>query len=222
MPNDLPTRGPRPPAPALEERRAKVIQILAAAFAADRLTMVQLEERMDRAQRAGTVADLELLVGDLPAETARPESQVPLADPDRVRGHQTLVALMGGVERKGHWVPAKKTLVVALMGGAVIDLREAALPPQGIEIQVFSMWGGVEVIVSPHVRVDMGGIAIMGGFEHKRGAEPDPGAGAPTVHITGLALMAGVEVQVRYPGETARDARLRNKAERKRLKRGGS
>lgn len=48
----------------------------------------------------------------------------------------------------------------------------------------------------------------------------DPGPAAPTVRISGFALMGGVEVLVRYPGETSRDARRRMKEERKRLQRG--
>lgn len=222
MAKDLPTRGRRPPAPALEERRSQIVSALAAAFAADRLTIAQLEERMDMAQRVDNADDLELLIADLPAVAAEPETGVAVADPAAVRDRQVLVALMGGVERKGHWVPARRTVVVALMGGAVIDLREAPLPPEGIEISVFTMWGGAEILVPPTVRVDMGGIAIMGGFSQNRGHEPQPSTGAPTVRINGLAVMGGVEVNVRYPGESARDARLRNKAEKKRLRRGGS
>ncbi len=41
---------------------------------------------------------------------------------------------------------------------------------------------------------------------------------APVIRVTGVAIMGGVEVRVRYPGETARDARLRLKAERKALR----
>jgi hypothetical protein len=37
------------------------------------------------------------------------------------------------------------------------------------------------------------------------------------VRVTGLALMGGVDVMVRYPGESARDAKRRNREERKRL-----
>jgi hypothetical protein len=143
-----------------------------------------------------------------------------LADPDAVRNHQVLAAVMGGVERKGHWVPAKKTIIFTFMGGAEIDLREASFPPGEVEIAIFAMWGGAEIIVPPDVRVDMGGVAIMGGFTQDRGNSKDPGPGAPSVHITGFALMGGVEVVVRLPGETARDAKRRVKEERKRLQKG--
>lgn len=226
--DDHPARRPKPPSPAIEERRDQVIATLAAHFAADRLTMTQLEERMDGVHRAVTAAQLEDLVADLPvladpaARTVAPAQGGRLADPSAVRERQVLVAVMGGVERRGHWVPAKRTMVVTFMGGAELDLREAALPADGAEIAILAIWGGVEIVVPPDVRIDMGGMAIMGGFEQRRGYVPDPGPGAPVVRITGFALMGGVEVSVRYPGESASDAKRRVREERKRLRDGPS
>ena len=43
--------------------------------------------------------------------------------------------------------------------------------------------------------------------------QPDPNA--PTLRVTGVAIMGGVDVTVRHAGETARDARRRRKAERR-------
>ena len=37
----------------------------------------------------------------------------------------------------------------------------------------------------------------------------------PVIRVSGLAILGGVGVKVRRPGETARDTRLRLKAERK-------
>jgi hypothetical protein len=222
MPDQLPSGPRKRVAPALEERRDQVIATLAAHFAADRLSMDQLEQRMDLAQRAAAADELDALLADLPdtQEPAARPAPARLADPDSVRSHQVLAAVMGGVERKGHWVPARKTLVFTFMGGAEIDLREASFPPGDVEIAIFAVWGGAEIIVPPEVRVDMGGVAIMGGFTQDRGNAQDPGPGAPCIRITGFALMGGVEVMVRYPGETARDAKRRIREERKRLQKG--
>jgi hypothetical protein len=218
MPEQPPTDARKNLAPALESRRDQVVSTLAAHFAADRLTMDQLERRMDVAQRASTPAELDALLADLPGvEEPAPAATIRRADPDTVRNHQVLAAVMGGVERKGHWTPARKTLVVTFMGGAEIDLREASFPPGEIEIAILAVWGGVEIIAPPEIRIDMGGLAIMGAFTQDRGYVQDPGPGAPTVRVTGLALMGGVDVMVRYPGESARDAKRRNREERKRL-----
>jgi hypothetical protein len=229
------TDRPAGPPPALKERREVAINALIAHFADDRLSVEELESRLDLAHRAVSAAELEALVADLPATQPDPSptaapAQVPdvraaPAPPtvprDTVRESQTFVAILGGVERKGHWTPARKTHVVAFMGGAVLDLREAQLAEGDTEIAIFAMWGGVEVIVAPGTKIDASGIAIMGGFEHQSpAASQDPRA--PCVKVSGVAIMGGVELSVRYPGESAGDARRRLRAEKKRLKRGES
>lgn len=70
------------------------------------------------------------------------------------------------------------------------------------EINVFAFWGGIQITVPPNVHVDTHGMAIMGGFEQAADQESLAPEGAPTIRINGLAIMAGVEVKVRSPGET--------------------
>ena len=55
----------------------------------------------------------------------------------------------------------------------------------------------------------------MGGFDHKPTVISTADPEAPVIRVTGVACMGGVEVTVRHPAETARDARLRLRAERK-------
>jgi hypothetical protein len=73
----------------------------------------------------------------------------------------------------------------------------------------------VEIIVPPNLNVESHGIGIMGGFDHNAKYMEQPDPTAPTVRISGVALMGGVEVTVRHAGESARDARQRRRAERK-------
>jgi hypothetical protein len=57
----------------------------------------------------------------------------------------------------------------------------------------------------------------MGGFEHLTDVAADPDA--PTLRVTGFAIMGGVEISQRYPGETSRDARRRRRVARKEQRR---
>ena len=103
------------------------------------------------------------------------------------------------------------------MGGASLDFREALLPPGETEVTLIAIMGGAEILVPPGLRVDCQGVAIMGGFDHlDYSGPPDPNA--PILKITGFAMMGGVEIAVRRPGETAKDARHRAREERRRLK----
>jgi hypothetical protein len=220
-----------PPEPSLNERRERTIRLLCDHYAQDRLEMEEFEARLDSAHRARGPEELQALLHDLPeprslqarerppagrAESGRETAEALVrrggaAVKEAVRDTRTMVAIMGGVERHGHWTPARKNLVIAMMGGAELDFREVDLPAGVTEVVVLAMMGGVEVIVPPELAVDANGIAIMGGFAHSspRRAEPD----VPVLRVTGLCVMGGVEVKVRHPGETAKQAQKRLAAE---------
>jgi hypothetical protein len=219
---------PPVPGPTLAEKREKTVQLLIDSFAADRLSVEEFESRLDRAHRAPDAGTLEGLVSDLPvAAPASPVgSTAPITvarpvqlRPQDVQERKILVAIMGGFERKGTWTPARKIVALALMGGGSLDFREALMPAGIIEVEIFAMMGGVEIIVPPGVAVDCSGFALMGGFEETTMVSANPGPDAPTIRIRGLAIMGGVEVQVRLPGESARDANSRMRQERRQLRR---
>lgn len=213
---------------AVKLHRDQTIVALCDHFANDRLTVEEFERRLDLAHRALVVADLESLLSDLPATTATTAAapaaaglpaSAPLQSPAKhIRDQQTLVAVMGGVEKRGRWQPAKETLVVAVMGGAMLDFREVALPPGETEVTVLCIMGGCEIILPPGMNVDTGGFALMGGFAHRNDPPPASDPAAPVLRINGFALMGGVDLQVRLPGETPSDARHREREARRRLR----
>jgi hypothetical protein len=206
----------------LNAQRERTINSLCEYFANDALELAEFEQRLDRAHRAGTMADLQALTSDLPAlttpilETTTPARRT-VTGVIAQRANQLLVAVMGGVVRRGRWTPAKHTVVLAFWGGADLDFREADLPPGVTEVTVIAVMGGCEIKVPPGLNVETGGIAIMGGFEHS-GSSHAPSPDEPTLRINGLAVMGGVEIQVRLPGESSRDARARRKEEARRLR----
>jgi hypothetical protein len=130
-----------------------------------------------------------------------------------------VIAVLGGTGRKGRWSPARNNFVISVMGGAELDFREAVLPPGVTEVRIYTVWGGVEIVVPPDLHVESRGFALMGGFEHAAEDAVAPGPGAPTLRITGFAVMGGVDISVRRPGETVRDARRRRRIERKERRR---
>lgn len=209
------------------EERERAVQRLGAHFAEDHIDMRELERRLDLVFAAASRDELAALEQDLPAlrsaaaaeaAEARDDALAPLpgvaVDPTRqARERDFLVAVMGGTERKGSWTPARQMTVLALMGGAYLDFREAAFAEPVTRVTIFAVMGGAEIVVPPGVRVESNGIAIMGGFG---GAEPGASASrdAPVIRLHGLALMGGVEVKERLPGESEREAKRRLKAER--------
>ena len=202
---DNPLQAPVP----LERARERTIQELCAHFAADHLDAAELETRLDQAHRATALTDFRVLVADLPVLAEAPVSGPLIARAPEVPARRTIVSIMGGTSRKGAWTPPRHLHVLAVMGGAELDFREARFGPGTTTVTIFAAMGGVEIIVPPGLQVESEGIAIMGGFEHHGGTLSAPDPSAPVLRIGGLALVGGVDVKMRLPGETARDAKRR-------------
>jgi hypothetical protein len=220
----LPDRPPPSELSATAEERERAVQSLSAHFAADHLEIDELERRLDLVYAASSWAELADLVADLPALSVDEEVEAAPSvrvEPWRaVARTQTMVAVMGGAERKGQWTPPRHMNVVAVMGGGKLDFREAIFGEPVSEVTIVVFMGGVEIIVPPGIRVESNGFALMGGFEQvaQETASPD----APLVKVNGFACMGAVEMKVRLPGETEKEARKRIKQEkdRRRLQRG--
>jgi hypothetical protein len=217
----------QPPVP-LKREREHTVKLLIDHYAADNLTVEEFETRLDRAYVATTPEDLATLLAGLPvlASTSAVTAAPPVATvpANQVKDFGMQIAIMGGSERRGSWTPPRKLYSLAVMGGAGLDFREARMPPGETVVNVLAVMGGVEVIVPPGMAVETHGMGIMGGFEavDQAGDYTDPEA--PRLVIRGMAIMGGVDISVRLPGETPKDARQRRRMERKerkQLRRGG-
>ncbi len=205
-----------------EERQATVDR-LCAHFARDAMNTTELERRLDIAYTARTRAELVALERDLPALRSETRPAVPEpattaavpVDPARpVQEHDLIVSIWGATERKGSWVPPRQLTAVTVMGGTDLDFRQAAFAAETVSIRLLALMGGVDIVVPPGVRVEWGGIALMGGVSMPEPVTP-PAPDAPVIRLSGLVCMGGVDVVERHPGESARDARKRIRKDRK-------
>lgn len=80
----------------------------------------------------------------------------------------------------------------AIMGGIVLDLRQAGLPDRA-DISVFVLWGGVDIKVPPTWRVRVSGVPLLGGWDDKTQPPADPHAPELNVHVT--SIMGGAEIK---------------------------
>jgi len=187
-----------------------VIDALCKAFARDEMGLEDFERRVETAHRADTAAELDALLADLlsaslparaggaPAPRPHPRAR---SAPPRPR------EVMGGSARRGRWEPARRITALAIMGGVELDFCEAVLLPGVTEVQAFAFWGVIEILAPPGVRLESTGIGIMVGFDHGEGAGEPVDPSAPTLRVTGVALMGGVGIKVHYPGESGRGAK---------------
>jgi hypothetical protein len=182
-----------------DRERDAVVQRVQAAFAEGRLDDTEFDERMRAALTARTRGDLDVLLTDLPAETAAPEPAPATAG----RGPGRLaIALKSSVRRGGRWrVPERYTTVV-YKGSGWLDLRAAELCGPVTTFVAVAYKSRVTILVPPGVRVEMTGFGVTQGAD-----EEDPEyrlpTDAPVIHVRGAAYKGTVEITTRPPERPA-------------------
>jgi hypothetical protein len=184
-----------------------------------RLDLEELEDRITAVYSAKTYADLEPITRDLPASGSAPvQGTVPAARPrgrwivGRKPTRRTTFVVMGGSENKGSWVVPERYNAFAIMGGIVLDLREAQFEGMEATINASCVMGGIEIVVPEGLNVQVHGFGFMGGYSGTPEGEIDPSA--PTVHVRGMALMGGVDVKRKAPKPSKKSKELRDQERR--------
>jgi len=113
--------------------------------------------------------------------------------PTDVDSEISALAVLSGVERKNSSQHFSGGQATAFMGGVEIDLASARTDAGPAVIEVFAMWGGIEVKVPTDWRVTSEVLALMGSFEDK--TTPPAGEAGGHLVVRGLAIMGGVEVK---------------------------
>ena len=183
---------------ASDAEREAVVARLRHAAAEGRLTVDELDERIDAAYAAKTRAELEPLTADLPPASATAATPVGAGPPARA-GSSLVLGILGGGDRKGRWRVPPRMTVVNVMGGADLDLREAVLDAPEVEITVWSLLGGSTILVADDVQVELGGFALLGGNDLRLEGDPPP-PGAPVVRVQAWSLLGGTDVRRRGRG----------------------
>jgi hypothetical protein len=203
---------------AMRDRRDAVVAQLSDAYAADLFDIEELDRRLDLAHNAKNLAELETLVEDLgasPTALVAPAGNVAaLDDPSRLPT-KTLRVIMSSVQRRGPWVVPKQLTMRVLWGNAELDFREASMGPGVTTLDVRITMANLEIILPPHLAIDVDVSSMLGNVEerHRAPAVPDPAR--PILRVTGSVFMGNVEVSTRLPGESNWDARRRERRERK-------
>jgi hypothetical protein len=193
-----------------DEDRHKVSEVLRQAAGEGRIDLDELDERLEATYAAKTYAELVPITADLPAHhgitpgvPVVPQRAVP-----EVAGtaYSTSFAMMSETRRQGAWLVPEQHTAFSMMGCVHLDLREATFAAKEVTINAFSIMGDVTVVVNPHTRVVVDGVAVMAEFGESRSRVPaELTADSPVVHVKGLALMAGVHVRRKaMPGESRR------------------
>ena len=113
------------------------------------------------------------------------------------RGTRCMFTMMAGRERKGAWVPGDPQIAFTIMGGTDLDLTR--VNAREVNLTLFTLMGGVEVVVPHGAEVDLDGFILMGATEDNvnRDYEADSETAEPRmkVRIRSWGAMGGCEVR---------------------------
>jgi predicted membrane protein len=102
-------------------------------------------------------------------------------------------AILGGLTRSVVSQDFRGGDLTAIMGGCEIDLRKAAISGEEAVLNVFAMWGGMEIRVPEHWTVVTKAVPILGGVSDETRPKNEPGM--KRLVITGTVIMGGVEIK---------------------------
>jgi hypothetical protein len=172
--------------------RHRVAEILREAAGDGRIDLAELDERLDATYAARTYADLVPITSDLPATRAG-ASTAPVV-PSAGMPVERHLAILSGFERRGVWTVPAEMRIVAVMGGAQLDMRDATFAAREVVVTVHAVMGGVEIVVGPDVDVVMEGSAVMGGHSGPSQRHAVITADSPRLRVRGFAFWGGVSV----------------------------
>jgi hypothetical protein len=190
---------PYPPVP-LAAARERTIELLSTHFANDSLTIDELDQRLERAYAATSVAQLDALTADLPdAREAGGQPRIaalPMAV-DRADQSGRIVAILSETQRSGLWAVPPQLDIAAVMSTLTLDLRSAQLSPGVTDLHVKAVMASVQILLPPGVRVVESVRGFMASVTDDSYSVVASDPSVPVIRLRGNAVMAEVKVQTK-------------------------
>ncbi|WP_162606116.1 DUF1707 SHOCT-like domain-containing protein [Jiangella aurantiaca] len=208
--------------------RERVAEALRQAAGDGRLTLTELEERLEATFKARTYGELQPITRDLPQgpyplpggnpaanwQQGRPAAgaapvvsaagaaQPPLPPSDGpVRRAERITSVLSNEKRRGRWEVPARIDVTSILGEVVLDFTEAVVRTPEVEIQTAIVLGSLTLIVPEGIDVRLDeGTNILG--ERKMKLREPVTPGAPVYRVRGFVLLG--EVTVRPPRDKRR------------------
>lgn len=192
--------------------RERVAEALRKAAADGRLSLAELEDRLEATFNARTYGDLQPITKDLPegaypvpgqqrpawrADVARRQVNQPA--PRSAAGvpaeqSERIVAVLSSQKRQAAWHSPGRIDATAVLGDVTLDFCEATVPDDEVVVNVASVLGSVKLIVPHGADVRTEDVTnLLGDVKHKVNG-PVEGDG-PIYRVRGFVLLGDVTVR---------------------------
>lgn len=221
---------------ALRDGKQRAEALITARYAEGLIDQDDLERRLEALQDAETLGALEALIVDIVEPGTSPSAvlvrrssgseldaaspSLALAQLEDIAPTRRLTAIFANLDQHGDWTPARTNQVVDVFAEASLDFRAAKLGPGETHIELTCVFGSTQLLVPPGLAVRVEANLILAEISRDPAVVEVPrAANDPVLVITGLALMASLEISERLLGETPREARKRKRRLRRKARR---
>lgn len=168
---------------ASHEDRDRVAEQLRIAAGDGRLTLEELDERLEKALSARTEGELAALVTDLPATTTGGQAVPAAKDLARIEVHSS------SAKREGSWVVPRVLEVTAASGSVKLDLTSAVISHPTLRIVASVKSGSLTIVTRPGIEVDADDVQVRSGSVKVR---TPPTAGPPPATFLRIEVVGSV------------------------------
>jgi hypothetical protein len=152
MAAEIARTGESPGMRASHADRDRTVDVLRVAAGDGRLTLEELDERLEAALSARTVGELLVLTADLPA--AAGQASVGVEDVVRIRQE-------GASTRRGDgWTVPRRLEIRSAWGEVTLDLTDAVITHDTLDIDLDLRAGALKLLIRPGVVVDTGALVM--------------------------------------------------------------
>ncbi|MEU0220953.1 DUF1707 domain-containing protein [Streptomyces sp. NPDC006265] len=152
MAAEIARTGGSPEVRASHADRDRAVDVLRVAAGDGRLTLEELEERLETALCARTVGELAVLTADLPAVAGPASGEA--GDALRIRQE-------GASTRRGDgWVVPRRLEIRSAWGEVTLDFTDAVITHDTLDIDLDLRAGALKLLTRPGVVVDTGGLGM--------------------------------------------------------------
>ncbi|WUR69570.1 DUF1707 domain-containing protein [Streptomyces violaceus] len=188
MAGEFSRTGGSPEVRASHADRDRIVDVLRVAAGDGRLTMEELDERLEAALSARTVGELAVLTADLPEVVG----ETPVEAEDVVRIEQ-----QGASTRRGDaWVVPRRLEIRSSFGEVTLDFTDAVITQDTLHLDLQMGGSALKLVTRPGVVVDTGSLVLN--YSKIKARRAGAAADAPVVlrvRITGEISFGQVVVR---------------------------